>query len=90
MGSETKEPVIEALRPQRGLFVLEAQMDTFLATYLQTHTTLPQTSNFPLSCCLTVQFSNCLTFQAMVNREVGNPDVLDSYLGPDITAACQP
>jgi hypothetical protein len=26
----------------------------------------------------------------MVNREAGNPDVLDSYLGPDIIAACQP
>jgi hypothetical protein len=38
----------------------------------------------------TVPFRNCLTFQAMVNPEVGNPDVLDSYLGPDITASCQP
>jgi hypothetical protein len=26
----------------------------------------------------------------MVNREVGNPGVPNSYRGPDITAACQP
>jgi len=26
----------------------------------------------------------------MANREVGNPNVLDLYLGRDITAACQP
>jgi hypothetical protein len=30
-----------------GFFALETQMDMFLATDLQTHTTLRQTSNFP-------------------------------------------
>ena len=40
--------------------------------------------------CSTRPFSNCLTFQVMVNREAGNPDVLDSYIGPDIIAASQP
>ena len=55
-GSERIEPVIGALRPQqtvlidsktpvrfiKGLFVLVAQINTFLQTYLHTQTTLGQ------------------------------------------------
>ena len=60
-------------------------MDTFLATYLQTHTTLRHKRQATFLYCALLR-----QLQAMVNREDGNPDVLDSYLGPDITPACLP
>jgi hypothetical protein len=89
--SETTEPVIGACVHSKGSLSLRHKWTRSLQLICRPTQHYGKRQATFLYCALRLKPLDSgvhqLTFQAMVNREVGNPDVLDPYLGPDITAA---